>query len=206
MDTSEFDARIKQAEAERDNAFKRMAAATERFSDAVLEAYTAWLDPAAEAAVRRNAEDATSVGAEGLARLKQRVAGLKAEARDLVRKHVTEAIPWAHVDREWNPPGGSSNPFRRRRGSDAVDDPVRRLLETLGSVFVEEGISEIGQWRSDSYYSVPYPYGFEWTSAMKEAINEYANEFDVLQKALHDRRKAVDEKTRAQAAGLWENA
>lgn len=203
IDTSAFDAQIAAQDAKIAELRKSLSEIYGRFRDATAswarETYARDVD----SAINANPEQVKELGLERLKILKKNVARLDSGADAIVDEELAK-VGWGH-DPSFAIPEGpsySSNPFRTYRNSppEHLEPALRRIRGRAGPALSEAGLAR-SEWTSTRY-----PWAYDWSHDMEQAMSSYAGMFDELLKAAGEKRDAELEKAKAEANDLWQQA
>lgn len=216
-----FDTQIDDVEKRLERLKKQMSDAREAWLDELAPRIAAFWEKKVEAVVTAEADQANELGLEALSGLKAQLKDMTDAARSLAKSKLVEEQPklWPDLAPQVEPydrafsSGGPSSGFRLHdfyfeetyrgravEGPDLLKDPVSRfasevnlLLRPLG---FEAGMTRRGQ-------SIPE---WSWDEELAQAINGYADLHDEYVAELRNLKKIREEKARAEAKSLWDQA
>lgn len=212
MDASSFDAQIKDLEQQIGGLRGQMENICKEFLEVTKEFTVAWFQDRVKRAVISHPEIAKKSGLEGLRSVKSDLQKIIGMVPSIVEEHVNRDKYWPHRGKL---PDEAHSQFGRYqfhgpRAPENLDDGVREVLGYAGAILVKHGFADTGQdseWKTEpGCDQLRYRYGYDRSEKMNGVLKQYSGLYEELVKLDNELRKAKEERAKAEAKNLWDQA
>lgn len=212
MDTSSFDAQIKDLEQQIGGLRGQMENICKEFLEVTKEFTVAWFRNHVERTVTSQPKIAKKCGVEELRHFKSDLQKTITMVPRIVEEHVNNDKYWAHRGQI---PDEHDRRFARYHVSgrcplDELDNAVREVLGYRGVILLKHGFAKTGEhseWETKYGSEQPrYKYGYDWSEKMNTVLKQYSDLYDRLIKLDYELKKAKRDKAQAEAKNLWDQA
>ncbi len=158
------------------------------------------------AAISVNPEKALALGREGLTPVKQQVNQMVETVSDKVEKVLDQDILWLHKETELEPDRFERDAydFDGARGPDILEQALLNLLSPVGALLMGQNLDKSDNWEEKDGKFI-YRHPLDWTREMKQCIEKYSREFNVLSDLVDAYQELSKQSTGSDALDLWDS-
>ncbi len=207
MDTSKFDARIKELKKQTNDIQEQMENTRKEFLEAAKEFVPAWFQSCVERAVVSHPERAKEYDLNGLRNIKADLQKLIAQAPSIVEEALSSDEYWPHrgeMPGKTDPWHGRYQDYWRRSTTEGLKGSIKNTFRHVGAILAKYHLSN-DSWLMPSPREGPkYVKEYDWSQKMDTLLKRYLDLGDDLIKFNEELKKMEREKAEAEAKDLWE--
>lgn len=212
MDTSQYDARIAQAQREIDGVRSRMEAVTRDFVSETKGFAAQWMRDQVHKSFVAQSDTSKAMDKDRVASLKADLETLAQQVPGLVEQELLQDELWPHRRQSFR---GTSDDYMEffsggRRAPERIDLKIRRVVGHAGRLLSKYGLAKLdtqfGDWKRQHDNTLIYATSLEISPQMLDILKSYTSLVQEYTKARYQVERAEREKAEAEAADLWNRA